>query len=217
MKSMTSILALILLSLLTPQSTAAQTTSASGSYQFYLEDEILKYVEFDAKADEKGVTTGQMTFIDQAKVPDTDEAEDPSSGDSPPEFYMKAQLDRLTTEKNRAVMSGTVMDSSHKSYIGKWVQLVVEDNGIDQREPDRLMWAFCRRQTGGWVPADAELKSDNGAYMRWWATDAEQKGDVGIPSKNLIPGEDTGCQIYPLSSYPFADLLKWEGDIVVQP
>ena len=42
---------------------------------------------------------------------------------------MTASLDSLTIENNRAVMGGTVTDSSNRSYIGRWVQLVVEDNG----------------------------------------------------------------------------------------
>lgn len=211
--------ALFLLSLTTPQTATAQTPgpSASGSYRFLLEDELTKYAEFDARMDERGVTTGQMTFVDEAAIPDDDDVEDSGSGDAPPEFYMRAELDGLAIEKNRALMSGTVVDSSHRGYIGRWVQLVVEDNGSDRKVPDQLTWAFCKRPAGGWIPSDAERKDDDGAYLRWWATDAERKDDVGVPSRNLIPGEERGCQVYPLSTYSFADLLKWEGDIIVQP
>jgi hypothetical protein len=204
-----SVFALVLLA---PQWATAQSTS--GIYRFLLEDDLVKSVEFDAKTDERGTTTGQMTFTDQARVPDVDDPEDPRAGDAPPDFYMKAELDSLTVEKNRALMSGTVRDSSHKTYVGKWVQLVVEDNG---REPDKLTWWFCKPPATGWVPSDAERKDDDGAYLRWWATDAERKDDVGIPSKNLIPGEEKSCQVYPLSVYSFADVMKWEGDIIVQP
>src|SRR5215217_6671594 len=128
-------LALFLLSLTTPPPAAAQTAgpSASGSYRFVLDDELTKSVEFSATTDEKGVTTGQMTFIDPAEIPDVDDVEDPRAGDAPPEFYMKAELAELTIEKNRALMNGTIVDSSHPSYIGKWVQLVVEDNGDDPK------------------------------------------------------------------------------------
>jgi hypothetical protein len=214
-----SIGALFLLSLTAPQTATAQTPgpSASGSFRFLFEDDLTKSVEFEARTDEKGGTTGQMTFIDQAAIPDVDDPEDPRQGEAPPEFYMKAELDGLTIEKNRALMSGTVVDSSHRSYIGRWVQLVVEDNGLEERVPDRLTWAFCKQPEGGWIPSDAELKYDDGAFLRWWATDAERKDDVGVPSKNLIPGEERSCEIRPLSTYTFADLSKWAGDIVVQP
>ena len=214
MKSMgfASVFALFLLSLTTPRLATAQ--SASGTYRFLLEDDLTKYVELDARTDERGVTTGLMTFVDEARIPDVDDAEDPGAGDAPREFYIKAELDGLTVDKNRALMSGTIRDSSHKTYIGRWVQLVVEDNG---REPDRLTWWFCRPTSGTWIPSDAELAFDDGAYWRWWATDAERKDDVGIPSKNLLPSEERGCQVYPLSLYSFAEILKWEGDIIVQP
>lgn len=214
-----SLAALFLLSLTTPRSTQAQTEGpyARGSYRFLLEDGLTKLVEFDATTDERGIATGLMTFLDSAKIPDADDVEDPRSGDAPPEFYIRAELDGLTVEKNRAVMSGKVLESSHKTYIGRWVQLVVEDSGDDPRAQDRLTWAFCRPRAGGWVPTDAERQDDDGAYLRWWATDAERKDDVGVPSPNLLPDEDRGCQLYPLLFYSFADVQKWEGDIVVQP
>jgi len=214
-----SISALFLLTLTAPLPATAQTAgpSASGSYRFLLEDDLTKSVEFSASTDERGVTTGQMTFIDPARIPDTDDVEDPRAGDAPPEFYMKASLDGLTVEKNRALMNGTILDSSHKSYIGKWVQLVVEDNRDNLKVPDQLTWSLCQRQPGGWVPSDAERKDDDGAYLRWWATDAERKDDVGIPSQNLLSNDENGCLVYPLSFYSFADVLKWDGDIVVQP
>src|SRR5215217_5533951 len=212
-------LALFLLSLTTPPPAAAQTAgpSASGTYRFVLEDELTKSLEFSATTDERGFTTGQMTFIDPARIPDVDDVEDPRAGDAPPEFYMKAELGSLTIEKNRAVMNGTIRDSSHKIYLGTWVQLVVEDNGDGLRLPDQLTWSFCKRKPGGWVPSDAERKDDDGAYLRWWATDAERKDDVGIPSQNLLSNDENGCLVYPLSFYSFADVLKWDGDIVVQP
>jgi hypothetical protein len=215
MKSMTPIFALALLGLMTPPPIHAQS-SVRGSFRFMVEGDLIKTVELDASKDEKGVTTGQMTFTDEARIPDNDDAEDPWSDDPLP-LYVKVQLDDLTTEKNRALISGTVLDSSHKTYIGRWVQLVVEDSGFDSREPDQLTWMFCRRTAAGWIPADAELAYDDGAYRQWWATDAERKDDVGIPSKNLLPKEETSCPVLPIWLYSFVDLRRWEGDIIVQP
>jgi hypothetical protein len=194
--------AVLVLSLTVPREAAAQ--AASGIYHFLLEDEQVKYVEFEATTE-----TGYMTFTDQALISDDEVTS---------ELYIKAELDDLTVEKNRAVMNGTILDSSHKSYVGTWVQLVVEDNGRDDPErPDRLTWAFCRPREGGWIPSDAERKDDDGAYLRWWATDAERDDDVGVPSPDLLSNDEKGCRIDPLWSYSFAHVLKWKGDIVVEP
>ena len=208
--------ALLLLSLVSPR-LDAQTPGASarGSYKFILEDELVKSVDFSAVTDEKGNTTGDLAFNDEAKIADTDDAEDPEAGDPPPQFYAKVALDGLTVEKNRALLSGTVLDSSHKTYIGTWVQLVVEDNGVNPERPDRLTWMFCRPQATGWIPSDAERDRDDGAFLSWWATDAERDDDVGIPSINLIPKDEKGCPVRPFGFYTFADVLKSSGDIVV--
>ena len=126
-----------LISVYASMPTGAQTSgpSASGSYRFLLEDEFSKSVEFSATSDERGTTTGQMTYRDEAGVVEQDvdgvggDQEKPQS-----EFYMTANLDSLIIDRNRAVMGGTVTDSSNRSYIGKWVQLVVEDNGDGNEE-----------------------------------------------------------------------------------
>ncbi|HEV2837589.1 MAG TPA: hypothetical protein VGW58_19860, partial [Pyrinomonadaceae bacterium] len=135
--------------------------------------------------------------------------------DEPVPFFMKAELTAMTIEKNRAVISGVVRDSSYRSYIDKWVQLVIEDN--DGREvADRFVWSFCQPEVGGWIPSDAEVPGDRGAFMSWWATDAERKDDVGIPSPNLIPGNLKGCAERPLASYEFASILKGDGVIQIR-
>jgi hypothetical protein len=197
----------------------AQTShpSASGTYRFVLEDDFSKSVEFNATSDERGVTTGQMIFRDEAGVSEQDPDGVADEKQSPSPFYMTAVLDSLTIDRNRAVMSGTVADSSIRSYIGKWVQLVVEDNGDGREEPDKLTWCLCQPEEGGWVPADAEVREDQGAWSQWWATDAEREDDKGIQSANIIPGNKTSCKVFPLSSYPFADVRNGEGQIQVQP
>ena len=215
-----SILALFLISLATPRLTTARTSgpSASGSYRFVLEDDLAKSVEFNASSDERGTTTGQMTFRDEARISeeDVDGVGDPPR-ESPAEFYMRADLDSLTIEDNRAVMSGTIRESSHQSYIGKWVQLVVEDNGDDRERPDKLTWRFCQPEADGWTPSDAEEPRDEGAWWHWLATDAERRDDVGVPSRNIIPDRTRRCEVLPLSSYPFEEVKSGEGQIQVQP
>jgi hypothetical protein len=211
MKSTPPIFALILLSLATP---VHAQSSARGSVRFVMQDGLSKTVEFSASRDEKGTTTGSLTFSDEARIPDSD---DPEGGGDSFALSFKAQLDDSTFEKNRAILSGTILDSSHKTYIGKRVQFVVEDNGVDPKVPDQLTWIFCGWRAGGWIPSDAELAYDDGAYLHWWATDAERKDDVGIPSVDLLPKEGASCTVWPIWSYTFADLLKWEGDIIVEP
>ncbi len=199
----------------TPAGAHASQPSASGTYRFVLEDGFSKSVEFSATADERGATTGQMTFRDEAPTSEQDVDGVGGHQESSSEFYMTAVLDSLKIEGNRAVMSGTIADSNVRSYIGKWVQLVVEDNG-DGRE-DKFTWCFCQPEEGGWVPADADLREDQGAFMQWWATDAEIEDDKGVQSENIIPGNRTSCKVFSLSSYQFAEVTNGEGQIQVQP
>ena len=209
---------LFLTGLLTPlaikPSSAASGPSASGVYKFVLEDDLTKYVEFNATSDERGTTTGQMTFKDEAVIVEQDPDGEPKGG-SGAQFYMTANLNTLTIDGNRALLGGTIVESSNSSYVGQWVQLVVEDNGTER--PDRLTWCFCQPEKGGWVPADAEVSGDEGAWWKWWATDAEVKDDAGVQSTNIIPGNKTSCKVLPLSAYPFAEIKSGEGEIQVQP
>ena len=214
-KVCTFVFVLSLVFLATPLLASAQSGTANGSFKFIMEDELLKSFEFDARTDGR-TTTGFMQFTDEAKIlfQDVDGTGEPPQ-DEPVEFFMKADLDAMTIEKNRAVINGVVRDSSYRSYIGKWVQLVIEDNdGVEM--PDKFVWSFCTTDPGGWIPQDAEVPGDRGAFMSWWATDAERKDDVGIPSPNLIPGMLKSCKVYPLRAYEFAPILKGEGVISIK-
>ena len=194
----------------------AQAGSANGTYKFIMEDGFVKSVEFDAVSNERGTATGSMLFTDEAKIffQDVDgTGEIPK--DEPVPFSMKAEFDSMTIDKNRAIISGVVRDSSYQSYIGKWVQLVIEDNdGVEV--PDKLTWSFCQPEQGGWIPEDAEVPGDRGAFLSWWATDAERKDDVGIPSPDIIPGNLKSCRVYSLFSYDFAEILKADGAITIK-
>ena len=212
----TPIFVLCLVVLATPLLAFAQAGTANGTYKFVMEDRVTKYLEFDARSDERGTATGYMVFNDEARVlfQDVD-----GTGDVPREepvaFFMKAELETMTIEKNRAVINGVVRDSSYRSFIGKWVQLVVEDNdGIEVR--DKFVWSFCQPEPGGWIPQDSEVPGDRGAFMSWWATDAERKDDVGIPSQDLIPGSLKSCRVYPHAVYEFAPILKGDGVISIR-
>lgn len=210
-----SLFVLCVVILASPLIANAQAGAANGKYNFVMEDRFEKYLEFDARTDERGNTTGYMQFKDAAKVwfQDVDGTGDRPS-DEPVEFFMSADLDGMAIEKNRAVISGVVRDSSYRSYVGKWIQLVIEDNdGFEV--PDKFLWSFCQPEQGGWIPEDAEVPGDRGAYMSWWATDAERKDDVGIASPNLIPGNLKGCRTYPIRAYEYATILKGDGIIQI--
>ena len=213
-----AILALSVTSMATPWLTAAHISgpSATGSYRFVSEDTLTKTLDFEVSSNEQGSATGRMTFQGDAVIVEGEADEVPERSAEPSQFFIKADLDSLTVENNRALMGGIVQDSSHRSYIGKWVQLVVEDNGDGGEVSDQLSWRFCQPEPGGWVPSDAEDPRDEGAWWKWWATDAEREDDRGVASTNLIPGTRRGCQTFPLSSYEFPE-VKGEGQIRVQP
>ena len=207
------ILCLVLLA--TPSLASAQVGAANGTYKFVMEDGFTKYLEFDATSGDGGSASGYMIFNDEAPVffQDVDGAGEPK--DEPLPFTMKAEFSSMTIEKNRALINGVVRDSNYPGYIGKWVQLVIEDNdGI--RVPDRFVWSFCQPEPGGWIPSDAEVPGDRGAFMSWWATDAERKDDVGIPSPDIIPGNLKNCRVYPLAGYDFASFPKGDGTITIK-
>jgi hypothetical protein len=204
-----------LISLAAPWSikAGADGPSVLGTYRFVMEDGANKQVDFEARST-AGSATGQLTFRDEATVVDRDPDDNEVRPEDPPvEFYLTAELDSLTVDGNRALMGGTIRDSSLRSYVGRWVQLVVEDNGS---EPDKLSWRVCQPQPGGWTPSDAEDPRDEGASLRWWATDLESSDDRGVESPNVMPGTARGCPTLPLSSYRFPK-IRGEGQIVVLP
>lgn len=206
-----SILALFLLGFAVPQLASAQ--SASGTYQFSLDKEYTKYLEFEARNSTDGSTAGQMFFSDQERYTIQDVDGTGEKEITYPGFYVKAELDGLVVNKNQAVMSGTVRDSSVNELIGQRVLLTVEDNGDNIRIPDRLTWGVYRPIERRWTPSDAERKEDPGVGLRWLATDAERKDDRGI----WMPrGETIDTNSFSLASYSFVDTNNGAGDIVVR-
>ncbi|HEY9501123.1 MAG TPA: hypothetical protein VIR01_05765 [Pyrinomonadaceae bacterium] len=206
-------LCLVLLTLPLPAHAQVAGT-VGGSYKFILSDELTRSLEFNATTGERGSASGSMVFTDETKLVIQDPDGDGESKEEGVPFFMKAEFDSMIIEKNRALMSGVVKDSSHRAYIGKFVQLVVEDN--DGREQvDKFVWSFCEPEPGGWIPSDFEVPGDQGAFMSWWSTDFERKEDQGIPSPSLIPGQLKACKAYSLQSYEFAEFLKGEGTITI--
>jgi hypothetical protein len=215
-KAFSATLTLFLLSFAASQLAVAQTSgqAASGAYQFSLEDGYTKYIEFSARTQSDGSTSGQMLLSDEAPFNEQDLDGEGSQEQKYPGFYIKADLDGLVVEKNQAVMSGTVRDSSVRSMIGQSVLLTVEDNGDNSREPDKLVWSIYQPVGPNWTTSDAELKEDPGVGMTWEATDAERKDDQPIK----MPGDKAAlAQSLPVTSDAFVNAERATGDILVQP
>ncbi|MGB9180477.1 MAG: hypothetical protein WCB68_14690 [Pyrinomonadaceae bacterium] len=213
----TSILALVLTSFAIPHAAAATASGATaeGRFQYSVDDGFTKYIEFSAAAKDDGTATGKMVFSGPAEIPDQDVDGAGKAGFSGKldSLYIEVEFDGMAVEKNRAVMSGVVTNSNVEDYVKQRVLLVVEDNGTDGKEQDKVTLGFYKPAEGGWIPSDAELKEDNGASMTWWATDAERKDDVGVASNK---SKAISAQSFPLSTYEFADVKFGDGDIQVK-
>ena len=206
-----SIMALLLVGLAIPGFVLAgpEAFTAEGSFKFALQDGEIRFVEFKA-AQEGERATGEMIFSDPVAipVPDPDNPEKPKSEG----VLVRAKFDCMDTVKNTAVIGGEIFESNVPDVIGLRVLLVVEDNGVDGAK-DRVSWGIYQLPPKGWVPSDAELDDDKGAFLTWWATDAERKDDVGIP---MPPNKLVACKSFPLASYDFPEIKYAGGDLQVQ-
>jgi hypothetical protein len=206
--------ALTLTLLLMVCAAAGAQPQAKGTYKFTLGDKNAKHVEFDAQAREGGGATGTLFLSDEATII----YQDVDGDGSPQEEYagvsMLVAFDDMSVAKNQAVMEGVVRDATIPFLVGQRVLLTVEDNGDNQREPDRLTWGVYKPIERNWIPSDAEWKEDPGVGLRWWATDAERKDDVGYE----MPREDKiSIKSFPISAYTFVDTDDGVGDIIVRP
>ena len=187
--------------------------SASGNFQFSLEDGQPKYLDFNARVQNNGNTVGEMTFSDPAVVPVGDPDASEVSGTQG--ALVRAKFDCLQITGNRAVMSGVISESNILSAVGLRILLVVEDNGEGVNAAnDKLTWGIYQPPASGWVPQDAERDDDNGAGLKWIATDFERPGEPGIPSEQ---SKIVGCQSFSLASYDFTNVKHGGGNIQVQP
>lgn len=191
----------------------ADGPSATGSFQFALEDGHPRFLEFNAREQNKGTVVGEMSFTD----PNGEVVDDPDApGNSVIGVSMRASFDCLKITGNRAVMSGLITESNLLNAVGLRVLLVVEDNGegINSPNVDKLTWGVYQSSATAWIPKDAERDDDNGASLTWLATDAERTDDVGIPSN---ASRTIGCQSFPLNAYTFAEIRHGGGNVQVQP
>jgi hypothetical protein len=207
--------AVLLITLASPALTLAgkDGPSASGNFQFALEDGQARFLEFNARVQNNGRTVGEMTFSDPAVVPVGDP--DATPGSNTPGVLVRAQFDCLQITGNRAVMSGVISESNIASAVGLRVLLVVEDNGEGVNGGnDKLTWGIFQPPSSGWVPQDAEREDDNGASLKWIATDFERPDDPGIPSN---PSKIIGCESFSPAAFDFTEVKHGGGNIQVQP
>ncbi|HEX5702497.1 MAG TPA: hypothetical protein VFX97_04710 [Pyrinomonadaceae bacterium] len=206
--------ALTLTLLLMACAIASAQPQAKGTYKFTLGDNNAKHVEFDAQGREGGGASGTLFVSDEATIVYHDVDGDGSPEEKYTGYSMLVAFDDMTVDKNQAVMQGVVRDSTIPFLVGQRVLLTVEDNGNNEREPDRLTWGVYKPIERNWIPSDAEWKDDPGVGLRWWATDAERKDDVGYE----MPREDKiSIKSFTLSAYLFVDTNDGVGDIIVRP
>lgn len=188
----------------------AEGDAAAGSFKFLLQDGETRFVEFKANELAEGQAVGDMTLSDPAAIPvnDPDNPEEKQT----PGVLVRAKFDCMETNKNTAVIGGEIYESNVPSAIGQRVLLVIEDNGIDG-EKDRLTWGIYQAPNPKpWIPVDAEDPNDRGAFLKWIATDAERKDDVGIP---MPPNPLVQCKTFPGASYDFPEFKYAGGDLQV--
>lgn len=225
----TPLLALLLTSFALSQTAFARADeqAATGNYQFVLSgDKYLKYVEFDARSPGDGSATGFIYFSDEAVITlqDVDGTGEEKGGFAG--YNLKAEVDGLiVTEQEvvidkevvlekRAVLSATIRDSSVLALVGQRVLLTVADYGDNTRVLDRVTWGVYKPIDRNWVPSDAELKEDPGVGLRWWATDAERRDDVGY---QMPRDESISALTFPIAAYGFVDMADSAGNISVYP
>jgi hypothetical protein len=211
-------LGLSLLIFAAPASTAPEPSgpSASGDFQFSLQDGDVRYIQFDVRTQKDGQSKGQMTFNDPAAEVGADDGTAGTLTNSPVGLFVTAEFDCLQIKGNAAVMSGVITQSNAVDAIGSRVLLVVEDNGegINSPSPDKLTWGVYKQAAQNWIPRDAEWEDDPGVGLTWLATDAERTDDVGVPSNQ---SRIIGCRSFPLSSYALIDVQHGFGNIQVRP
>ena len=211
-----AVVALLVVTLALPALTFASGDgpSATGKFQFTLEDGQTRFLEFNAREQNNGRIVGEMTFSD----PNVVAVEDPDATPGPNNAgaIVQANFDCLKITGNRAVMSGVISQSNILSAVGLRILLVVEDNGegINSANTDKLTWGIYQPSGGAWTPKDAEREDDNGAGLSWLATDFERSDDVGVPSNQ---SKVVGCQSFSLAAYSFVDVAHGGGNIQVQP
>lgn len=187
--------------------------SADGKFEvFAAEGAPSRSIEFKAEIGVDGRITGEVIFQDQAAATTTSEPDESRPAEE--RLYLRAELDCLSIEKNKAVMSGSITQASMDKYLGRRFLLAVQDNGEeDLRARDKLTWGVYRPVTRDWPTTDAERPEESGP-LSWVATDAERPEDSGsVPETSPV----VGCRTFPVSAFTFLRAEQGRGTVHVQP
>ncbi len=189
--------------------------SANGVFQVPMDNGQSGEVTFQARVAKDGNTTGAITF--RAETADEKDLLKPVDDDEEnatlPPFYAKASCDCLVVDGVEAALSGTVTESSRKSFIGRRVVLVVQDG--DSLTPplrDKLTFGFYRSTAKGWVQSDVERPADEETPDNWVATDNDRPGEVGRLAKKT---DQITCTTVPISAHSFITAKQGKGTIQV--
>jgi hypothetical protein len=199
----------------TPHAKVEDGPSVSGTFQFAAESGPTRNIEFVARLGADGTTTGEATFRDTVPAQSGGSATEPNPADRA--FSLKAELDCLVIQGNKAVVSGTVSASSLERYVGSRLLLVAQD-GNNEANPsgkDRLTWGIYRTIQKDWLPKDSERTDEPETATAWIAKDAERPEDEGAFTDNT--DHIVGCRTFPFSSFSFVDPKHGHGIIQVHP
>jgi hypothetical protein len=210
-----SCFSLFFLSLTLAPLTVAHTEgpSANGSFKISFENGQSREVQFDARVAQDGNTTGEITFQDTGVVVRTPKnADDEEVSPALTPFYAKATCDCLVVQGVEAALSGTVTDSSRKSFIGRRVVVVVQDG--DSLTPplrDKLTFGFYGKPLNVLGATDGERPDEQGPAA-WVASDAERADDTGVI---LQKNQEVTCTSFPIGSFNFLGASQGKGQIQV--
>ena len=189
--------------------------SAKGKFEIRaIDGNPARDLEFTAETNDDGTLIGEAVFKD-AVMAEESSGEDPTAKGEKP-LYLKADLDCLVVKSNKAIMSGSISQSSLETYLGRRILLVVQDNGGSENPQarDKVTWGVYRLLTKNWSAKDAERSEEESGPLTWIATDAERPEDQGMLSEK---SEQVGCQSFPLSSFSFVDTSQGRGTVRVRP
>lgn len=197
-----------------PNSKSGDHPSAKGKFEIIStsEETPASSIEFNAEVTPEGKTIGEVVFQEKQKT--TTEATGESKSEDKP-LYLRAECDCLLIKDNKAIISGSIVQSSVDSYVGRRLLVVAQDNGGTENplKHDRLTYGLYRVLPRNWVVTDAERPDESGPVSTV-ATDAERLDDVGVATDR---SQDIGCQTFPLSSFSFLDAASSRGTVRVRP
>jgi len=199
-----------------PETLTNEGSAVQGSFEILLDGGEKRIIEFHATRATDGTTSGETIFRDVV----SENAPKPTpSAEGAPEtakvLFMKADVDCLVIEDNKAMMSGSIVESTLPQYVGRRVLIVAQEDRLRKgtEKHDRLTWGVYRNTQPNWIAQDQE-RPDEPTNLSRIATDAERPEDEGTPSnKEML----VGCHTFPLSSFAFFNAKQGHGSVKVKP